>query len=197
VDSFRSEALPDQDLQAEGKKGFLRFAVDMLQMLGLALLMFLAINAISARIRVEGYSMEPSLHDGELVIVNKLAYRLGQPRLGDVIVFHYPRDPEQEFIKRVIGVPGDQIRLAGGKVFVNEVRIDEPYIAEPAMYPEQEWVVPEGSLFVLGDNRNRSSDSHSWGPLPIEFVVGKAIVIYWPPPKWGLIALPQTAQAAP
>jgi len=105
---------------------------------------------------------------------------------GDIIVFHYPMDPQQELIKRVIGLPGDTINVQNGIVSVNGQSLEEPYIAAAPAY-SGEWMVPDGHLFVLGDNRNDSSDSHSWGYLPFDKVVGKAVVIYWPPPFWKVI----------
>ncbi len=178
----------------ESHTGFLRFLVDVLETILLSVILFIGINAVSARIRVDGSSMEPTLHSGEFVIVNKLAYRLGKPTPGDVIVFHFPRDPEQEYIKRVIGLPGDLVSVENGHVYVNGSEISEPYIAASPNYPGS-WVIPEKSLFVLGDNRNNSSDSHTWGTVPLDYVVGRAIFIYWPPPEWGMIR--HIASAAP
>jgi signal peptidase I len=140
--------------------------------------------------------MEPTLQSGEFVIVNKLAYFLGEPNLGDVIVFHFPRDPDQEYIKRVIGLPGDRVVIKGGKVYVNGELLQEDYIAAPPVY-EITVDVPVDSLYVLGDNRNNSSDSHNWGPVPMDYVVGKAIFIYWPPTQWGVVDQTSTASAAP
>lgn len=177
--------------------GCFSFVIDVLETLVLSLILFVAINAVSARIRVDGSSMEPTLHSGEFVIVNKLAYKLGAPALGDIIVFHFPRDPKQEYIKRVIGMPGDQVTIQDGKVFVNGQEIVEPYISAPPVYPGNTWQVPEGNLFVLGDNRNNSSDSHNWGTVPTEYVVGKALFVYWPLDSWGLIEHISTASAAP
>lgn len=173
---------------------FGRVFFDILETLIFSVLLFLAIDAVSARIRVDGLSMVPTLKDGEFVLVNKLAYKFGQPGQGDVIVFHFPRDPEQDYIKRIIGLPGDLVRIEQGQVFVNGVALDEPYIADAPDY-QSEWNVPEGTLFVLGDNRNNSSDSHSWGPVPIEQVVGKALFVYWPPDEWGVIQRPLVASA--
>ncbi len=170
--------------------------LDVLETIVLSVLLFLVINTVSARIRVDGFSMEPTLRNGEFVIVNKLAYKLGEPTIGDIIVFHYPRDPEQEYIKRVIGLPGDHVRVMNGQVMVNGNLIEEPYIAAPPRY-ETSWEVPENSFFVLGDNRNNSSDSHNWGPVPSENVIGKALLVYWPPDEWGLIKHPSAASAAP
>ncbi len=160
--------------------------LDILETLLLSLVLFLAINAISARVRVEGSSMEPSFHDGEFVIVSRLDYRFGSPDYGDVVVFHYPGNPEEEYIKRIVGMAGDHIRIAEGTVYVNGQVLEEPYIqAEPAY--SGEWHVPEDYIFVLGDNRNNSSDSHSWGPLPMENVIGRAVFVYWPLSDWGVI----------
>lgn len=185
-DSYRSETISDSAEPSGGRSGFKRILVDLLETLFISAVLFLAINAISARIRVDGFSMEPSLHSGEFVIVNKLAYRFGLPQRGDVIVFHFPRDPEQEYIKRVIGLPGDDVAVAEGRVKVNGETLDESYIMQPPRYSGN-WRVPEGSLFVLGDNRNNSSDSHNWGPVALDQVVGKAVLVYWPPEDWGLV----------
>jgi len=163
-----------------------RLALDIIETLVLAVVLFLGINAVSARVRVDGFSMIPTLQDGEFVLVSKLNYQLGKPERGDIIVFHYPVDPKQELIKRVIGLPGDTIGVQNGQVSVNGQVLDEPYIAASPAY-SGEWKVPDGQLFVLGDNRNDSSDSHSWGFLPSEKVVGKAVVIYWPPSLWEVI----------
>jgi signal peptidase I len=163
-----------------------RFALDIIETLVLAVVLFFGINAVSARVRVDGFSMNPTLQDGEFVLVSKLHYLFGKPERGDIIVFHYPMDPQQELIKRLIGLPGDMIGVQNGRVSVNGQVLDEPYIAATPAY-SGDWKVPEGQLFVLGDNRNDSSDSHSWGFLPSEKVVGKAVVIYWPPPLWEVI----------
>jgi signal peptidase I len=163
-----------------------RFALDIIETLVLAVVLFLGINAVSARVRVDGFSMIPTLQDGEFVLVSKLNYQFGKPERGDIIVFHYPMDPQQELIKRVIGLPGDAIIVQNGKVSVNGQILDEPYIAATPAY-SGDWMVPDGQLFVLGDNRNDSSDSHSWGFLPFQKVVGKAVVIYWPPRLWEVI----------
>jgi signal peptidase I len=166
---------------------WIRFFLDVLETILLAAILFLLINGISARVRVQGFSMVPSLQDGEFVLVNRLAYRLGQPQRGDIIVFHHPTDQNQEdLVKRVIGLPGDDVKVEGGGVYVNGVRLKENYInAEPAYADEK--VVPEGQLYVLGDNRNQSSDSHAWGFVPYKQVIGAAIFIYWPLKELSLI----------
>lgn len=192
------EAPADAEIQGEGQQkersGSLRFLLDVVETIVLSLVLFLGINLVSARIRVDGESMVPSLNSGEFIIVNRLAYKLGNPSHGDVIVFRFPRDPNQEFIKRVIGLPGDEIRILGGTVSVNGQRMEEDYIAAPPGY-QGEWRVPEGTVFVLGDNRNNSSDSHDWGPVPLGDIIGKAVFVYWPPNQWGLIDHPAVASA--
>jgi signal peptidase I len=164
-----------------------RLLIDLIETIVLAVILFIAINVVTARIRVDGSSMEPTLQNGEFILVNKLAFKFGTPTMGEVIVFHYPRDPNQEYIKRVIGVPGNTVVISEGQVFVDDKLIQEPYIAASPSYGPQHWVVPPGSLFVLGDNRNNSSDSHTWGMVPLEYVVGKAMIVYWPPSSWGSI----------
>jgi len=178
------------------RKLFLSLSVLLAAMLYLIQVLISNLNLLSVRIRVDGFSMEPTLHSGEFVIVNKLAYKLGEPQHGDVIVFRYPRDPEQENIKRVIGLPGDVVQVRNGQLYVNDQLVDEPYIAAAPNYT-MTWDVPEDSLFVLGDNRNRSSDSHSWGPVPLDYVIGRAFLVYWPPEEWGVIQHIASARANP
>lgn len=183
-----TELQPETQVPApvEEKTDWGRLVFDVIETLALAAILFLGINAVSARVRVDGFSMIPTLEDGEFVLVSKLNYQFGDVQRGDIIVFHYPVDPNQELIKRVIGLPGDRINVQNGVVSVNGQALNEPYIAAAPAY-SGEWLVPDGNLFVLGDNRNDSSDSHSWNYLPLDQVVGKAVVIYWPPSFWKVI----------
>ena len=152
----------------------------------LAAALFLAVNVISARIRVEGPSMEYSLLDGEVVIVNRLAYRWEEPERGDIIVFYYPLDPDRRLIKRIIGLPGDEIQVAGSDIYINGTLLDETYLSLPPAENHLDpatavaWTLQEGEVFVMGDNRDHSSDSRHWGPLPAEAIIGKAVFVYWP-----------------
>ena len=196
MENLRAEVIAGPEPSESTRSGLVRFLIDILETIILSLILFLGINAVSARIRVDGYSMEPTLRTGEFVIVNKLAYKLGEPARGDVVVFHFPRNPDQEYIKRVIGLPGDRIAVRNGQVYINGLLLEEPYIKAPPAY-NGEWVVPEDQIFVFGDNRNNSSDSHNWGGVPMEFVVGKAVFVYWPPTEWGVIEHPLIAMAAP
>jgi signal peptidase I len=172
-----------------------RIVLDILETLILAVVLYFGINAVSVRVRVDGFSMNPTLQDGEYILINRLAYKLGDPVRGDIVVFRFPMDPNQDLIKRVIGLPGESITVQDGKVMINGIPLEEPYIAAPPIYNDT-WVVPEGQLFVLGDNRNESKDSHEWGFLPLENVVGRAILIYWPPPEWQVITHVTEASAA-
>ncbi len=161
--------------------------VDILETLLLSVVLFFLINAVSARIRIDGSSMEPNLHHGEFVIVSKINYKIGEPERGDVVVFDFPRNITQEYIKRVIGLPGEEIKIEDGQVYVNGVALTEPYLKMEPRY-EGEWLVQENELFVLGDNRNNSSDSHNWGMVPMDNIVGEALLVYWPPSSWGLVS---------
>jgi signal peptidase I len=171
------------------KKGtsWIAVARDLLETVVLAVVIFLVINFLTARIRVDGFSMSPTLQNGAYVLVNRMAYRFETPQIGDIIVFHFPRNPTEEYIKRVIGLPGDEVVISDRQVRVNGKILDEPYLLAPTKY-ESRWNVPADSLFVLGDNRNNSSDSHNWGAVPMDKVVGKAIAVYWPPQEWQLVS---------
>jgi signal peptidase I len=175
---------------------FLRGLGELLQTLLIAGLLFLVVNVITARIRVEGNSMFPSLNDGQFVVVNRLAYVLGEPERGDVIVFHPPHDPPRRFIKRVIGTAGDVVQVQGGDLYVNGILLDEPYVAAAPRY-SGEWKVGADQVFVLGDNRNNSNDSQNWGALPLDQVIGRAVLVYWPPADIGPIPHYTLATAAP
>lgn len=199
MDNYHTEIISDSDTPESDKnpQGFRRFFFDVFETIVLSLVLFFAINAVSARIRVESISMQPTLYAGDFIVVNKLAYKLGAPSRGDVIIFHYPPDPNREpYIKRVIGLPGETVHVTDGKVFINDVRVDEPYISAPPSYVGT-WTIPQDALFVLGDNRNSSSDSHSWGTVPLENVIGKAEVVYWPPDDWQLLNQATAAAASP
>lgn len=191
METFQQEEQPDIQPQvpAEEDINWGRFGLDLLETLILAVVLFVGINTVSARVRVDGTSMVPTLQDGEFVLVNKLSYKFGDVSRGDIIVFHYPVNPDEDLIKRVMGLPGDHVKVQDGQVYVNDVMLNENYIAARPTYAG-EWQVPEDNYFVLGDNRNNSSDSHSWGLLPSEKIVGKAVVIYWPPPFWKILQHP-------
>jgi signal peptidase I len=140
-------------------------------------------------VKVEGTSMMPSLEDQERIFVNKFAYRLEPIARGDVVVFRYPQDPSKSYIKRVVGVAGDHIRIDGGQVYVNDEALDEDYVppayTDARSYPDT--VVPPQSYFVLGDHRSMSSDSREFGPVNESYIYGKAVFGYWPMDKLGRV----------
>jgi signal peptidase I len=138
-------------------------------------------------VKVEGTSMMPSLDDQERIFVNKFVYRLESIQRGDIIVFRYPRDPSKSFIKRVIGIGGDRIRISAGQTYVNDKPIREDYV--PGSYrderPYREITVPQNCYFVMGDHRILSNDSRDFGPVKSSFIYGKAVFGYWPMDKMG------------
>jgi signal peptidase I len=182
------------------------------------LLIFFIVRGIVQNFKIEGSSMEPTLHTGQYILVNKLVYfhfdlnapmRLFpgqedlpqrviypfyQPRRGDIVVFEYPQDVTKDYIKRVIGLPGDQVEIRDGQVFVNGQQLEQPYLEGAPTYCVIGYAcqsgivtIPAGHLFVMGDNRSNSSDSREWGPLPFDRVIGQAWVLYYPVSDWGLV----------
>ncbi len=140
-------------------------------------------------VKVEGTSMMPGLDDQERIFVNKFVYRLEPIERGDIIVFRFPRDPSKSFIKRVIAMPGDRVRIDDGQVYVDDRPIQEDYVPQAyrdrRSYPET--VVPPDSYFVLGDHRNMSNDSRDFGPVASSYIYGKAVFGYWPMDKMGRV----------
>jgi signal peptidase I len=140
-------------------------------------------------VKVEGTSMMPTLQDQERVFINKFVYKLEPIEREDVIVFRYPRDPTKSYIKRVVAVAGDRVKIEDGVVYVNDHRLRETYV--PAVYEDvrsyPETVVPPHSYFVLGDHRNLSNDSRDFGPVDEDFIYGKAVFGYWPVAKLGTL----------
>ena len=187
MDFWHADSTPDA-IPEEQKPGLRRTLLDTLETILLSLVLFLAINTVSERIRVESISMQPTLFPGDYVIVNKLAYRFsGSPERGDVIVFRYPPNPEAiPYIKRIIGLPGDQVHIADGNISINGQLMLEPYLVINTIRGG-DWTVPEGNLFVMGDNRNNSSDSRTWGFVPFENIIGRAELIYLPPQHWAFL----------
>ncbi len=138
-------------------------------------------------IEVQGFSMEPTLHDGERLLINKLVYRIRPPRQGEIIVFKYPRQPDRDFIKRVIAGPGQQIEIRTGRVFVDGNPLKEDYLTTTFFGDLPPVEVPKGHVFVMGDNRGNSEDSRSFGPVSLEMVKGRAFLIFWPLPRMQVI----------
>ena len=134
--------------------------------------------------RVDGQSMAPTLHDHDRLIVNKFAYRVGEPKIGDIVMLLYPNDPDKTFVKRVVAAEGDQVKIADGKVYRNGEVMDDSFV--PPQYRSHEdfgpTVIRQGYYFVMGDHRNASSDSRDWGEVPKKYIIGRIQVRWWPLP---------------
>jgi signal peptidase I len=176
------------------------FFLDIIETVVVALSIFLIVYLfIMQPHQVNGKSMYPTFDHGEYLLTDKISYKTGEPKRGDVVVFHAPEAsqcPEGtgcDFIKRIIGLPGDTIEVKNNSLLVNGVQLDETYIPEavltqPGAYNMQGVIqVPSNAYFVLGDNRDHSSDSRAWGPVPEDRIVGRVFFRYWPPEKVGLL----------
>jgi signal peptidase I len=182
---------------------------EIVQTVLLTIAIFLAVRSVVQNFRVEGASMDPTLHSGQYLLINKVLYArtdgtlldrffdsdpsaevnflFGGPKRGDIIVFRSPGQSDKDFIKRVIALPGETVRIVDGQVFVNGRPVEEPYVRHHATYDLDQKQVPPGSYFVLGDNRPNSSDSHLGWFVPANNIIGKAWVSYWPPTYWGVM----------
>ena len=160
---------------------------DIIITLLLALCIFVAVQVTIQSCQVDGESMEPGFEETQRLLVIKAVYWFGDPQRGDVIIFHSKTNSDENLIKRVIGLPGETVEITDGQVYIDNTPLEEPYIAEPpdSDYPSTQ--VPEGYYFVMGDNRNHSNDSRSWGVLPGENIIGKVWLCYWPLSDWHLI----------
>lgn len=172
------------------------FFLDILEVIVFAVAIFLFVYLLIFQPhKIKGASMEPNYPDGEYLLTDKLSYRFHEPQRGDVIVFEAPGTINEEFIKRIIGLPGDKVSIVDNHVYVNDKKLAEGYLAStlittPGVFLKQdeEITVPADSYFVLGDNRPLSSDSRTWGYVPKKSITGKAWFIYWPPKSIGLVA---------
>lgn len=157
-----------------------QLAREIVEILALTVLIFLVVRFVAQSYYVKGISMQPGLVNGQYVMVNKVTYLFHGPEHGDVIIFHYPKDVSQDFIKRVIGVPGDTITTDRNHVTLDGKVLDEPYISVPYNLEGKTWTVPAGQYFVMGDNRPQSDDSRTWGFVPQNYIIGKAVIVFWP-----------------
>lgn len=155
----------------------------------LTALIFLLVNAATGRFQIESVSMQPALQEGERVIVDKISYLLGAPQRGDIVVLSIEGEPK-DLIKRIIGLPGETIELAGGIIYIDGQPLDEPYLAPGSTGAHRATRLGADEYFVMGDNRNNSRDSRSFGPIRREAIVGRAWIIYWPVTEWGFVARP-------
>lgn len=186
----------------------MRFLRELVETLVLAILIFVVVQTSLQSFQIQFESMKPSLLPGQRLLVNKLlyfhfswgrvtkhiplvqkegdvAFLFHPPRRGDIIIFEPPLPSASDYVKRVIGLPGEKVEIKEGKVYIDDQPLNEPYIADAPRYTMPPETVPQGYYFVLGDNRNNSSDSHSWGFVPLNNIVGKAWVSFWPLERWG------------
>ena len=166
----------------QGERRGVRLLREILEVAVITLLLFVVVRAVVQNYRIEGPSMMPTLQNHQYILVDKLTYFFGSPHRGDVIVFEYPKDTSEDFVKRIVGVPGDTVQVAAnGVVSVNGVTINEPYVNDLGN-PYGPTIVTLGpnQYFVLGDNRGDSSDSRAWGPVPRNDIIGRAELVYWP-----------------
>lgn len=169
--------------------------IDLVETLVIAGAVFVVIYAFLFRpFQVNGKSMFPTYDDGEYVLTNLIALRLSTLKYGDVVVFKAPPNQDRDYIKRIIGIPGDRVKIMDGKVYLNDKILDEAYL--PTDYRTygasfltegEEVIVPPNNYFVMGDNRGYSSDSREWGFVPMDKIIGKSYLIYWPPQKFKII----------
>ena len=170
------------------RSSVIREALDLIVLIGA---IYALVNLTTVRFIVQGPSMQPNFADNQFLVVSRVNYLLGDPERGDIIVFHAPNNTDEDYIKRVIGVPGDIVEFIDTQVFVNGEALDEPYINEPCgqtQCRDNRWEVGPDEYFVLGDNRNRSQDSPEIGLVPRDLIVGEVLVRYWPPEEWGVVS---------
>lgn len=176
-------------------KSAINFFFDFLETIVVALSVFVVIYLfIMQPHEVKGSSMEPSFQNNEYIITDKISYRFGHPQRGDVVIFKAPVNPEVDYIKRIIGLPSESVKISQGKVYVNGKKISETYLAESTplfpssfMKEDVEIEIQEDHYFVMGDNRPHSSDSREFGPISRKLIIGKAIFRYWPINEFGII----------
>lgn len=161
---------------------------EMLDFLLLIIGIYALVNLATERAVVEGASMEPNFYTNQWVVIDRLAYTFGRPDRGDVVVLHDPENPAVDFIKRVVGLPGEEVTIRAGRVYINGTLLDEPYIPRFCLSGcDNTWKLDATHYFVLGDNRSNSHDSHAFGPLAEQLIVGKAWLRYWPLTDFGFI----------
>lgn len=171
---------------------------DIVEILLLIATIYTLVNLATTRYEVIGDSMQPNFFTGEHIIVNRFAYYYGSPARGDVIVMIDPRDVTLNFIKRMIGLPGETVQIKEGRVYINGALLDEPYIRDFCRNNcDGNWTLKDNEYFVLGDNRPVSYDSHAFGPVPRNLIVGQAWILYWPLNTIGIISHPVYHPAAP
>ncbi len=153
---------------------------DIVEIVAITVVIFIALRFTIQSYYVNGTAMQPGLKVNEFVLVNKVAYRIQAPQRGDIIVFHYPLDTAKDYIKRIIGLPGDTITMDSTHIQVNGLTLNEPYISAPYNPQAFKLTVPPDHYFVMSDNRVSTDDSRTWGTVPRNYIIGKAVMVFWP-----------------
>jgi signal peptidase I len=166
---------------------------EIVEIVAITVLFFFLIRLLTQSYHVNDGSMQPGLSVDSYVMINKQAYLFRPPQRGDIIVFHLPTNTNVDYIRRIIGLPGDTVQIDGTQIKVNNTVLQEPYVSASATPIVNTWKVPSDQYFVLGDNRPTSEDSRYWGPIPKTYIVGKAIFVYWPSDKLRIIDTPKLA----
>ncbi len=170
------------------------FFLDTLETVVVALAVFVICYLFIFQIHaISGASMEPNFHNSERIMTDKVSYRFSLPQRGDVIIFRAPKEREKDYVKRIIGLPGEKVKIVDNNVYVNDLPFKEAYLENPNITspgaflpPNQDFVVPNGEYFVMGDNRSHSSDSREWGTVVRGDIIGKVLLRIWPPTEFGL-----------
>ena len=193
-------AQPPAPTEQPRQKSFVR---DTLEIVFLALVLYVVIQYAVQTVHVLGSSMFPTLHDNDLLVASKISYKLHAPQRGDIIVFKPPDEASRDFIKRIIALPGERIRITNGVVYINDQVLREPYLPEKWTYNNnwpasgQDQIMPTGEYFVMGDNRNHSSDSRTFCPITLQSILGKAEVRIWPMSQLGFFDGKPTLTSGP
>lgn len=184
-------AQPPVPSQQPRQKSFVR---DTLEIVFLALVLYVVIQYAVQTVHVLGSSMLYTLHDNDLLVASKVSYKIHPPQRGDIIVFKPPDEASRDFIKRIIALPGERLRIINGVVYINDQVLHEPYLPEKWTYNNnwpasgQDYILPTNMYFVMGDNRNHSSDSRTFGPITLDSILGKAEVRIWPLDEIGFLS---------
>lgn len=170
-----------------------RFSIlrEVLDLIVLIAAIYALVNLATVRFEVQGSSMEPTFSEAQFLILSRVSYLLGDLQHGDIVVFHNPNNTAEDYIKRIIGLPGDMVEIRDTLVYINGEQLIEPYIREtchPAQCPDSIWELGSDEYFVMGDNRNGSHDSRAFGPIKHHAIIGEVMVRYWPPADWGFVS---------
>lgn len=190
-EKLRNEATGGRTGRSSGeterkKRGPWAIVIEIVVIVAAAFAIALLVQAFIVKpFTIHQISMRPTLEDGDRVLINRLSYHFRDPERGDVVIFHSPRTEDEDLVKRIVGVAGDTVVVKDGVLWVNGVAQEEPYLLErPFGGPDEEWVIDEGQVFVMGDNRNNSGDSRFFGPIDEESIMGCAFAVYWPIGHW-------------